>query len=110
MQTDNSLVNGATQLLGLPLLVCLILTACTSTSRVTVAKPTDVVGLKSLGSVQSTVPLGGLFRHVTYRMALNNCLRTAEKMGATHFIPDEDSRPSFLSFAETAHGTAYRHD
>ena len=90
------------------LLVSPLLMACTSTSRVSVARPADVIGLKSLGSIQSTVPLGGLFRNITYRMALNNCLKTAEGMGATHFLPDNDSGPTFLSFAETAHGTAYK--
>lgn len=84
-----------------------VLIGCTTANRVTMARPEDVKGYKPMGSIKSTVPLGGLFRHMTYQAALNNCLQKAEAMGATHFVPDEDSGPSFLSLTETAHGTAY---
>jgi hypothetical protein len=82
--------------------------SCTTASRVSVARPEDVRGLQSMGAIRSTVPLGGLFRSLTYQAALGNCLKKAESMGATHFVPDTDSGPSFFSVTETAHGTAFR--
>jgi hypothetical protein len=81
---------------------------CTTTSRVAIAKPDEVRSFKSLGSVRSTFPLGGLFKNFTYSLALNNALEKAGKMGATHFVLDEGSGPVFLAISETASGTAYQ--
>jgi hypothetical protein len=85
-----------------------LLVGCTTSSRVTVARPDEVRGFQSMGSIKSTMPIGGVFRRLTYQAALHNCLKEAEAKGATHFVPDPDSGPTFLSFSETAHGTAYR--
>jgi hypothetical protein len=84
------------------------LIGCTTTSRVAIAKAEDVKGYPSMGSVRSTFPFGGLFKNLTYSIALDNALEKAEKMGATHFVPDEGSGPAFFAISETASGTAYR--
>jgi hypothetical protein len=41
-------------------------------------------------------------------LALDSALEKAAKMGATHFVVDENSGPVFLAVSETASGTAYR--
>jgi hypothetical protein len=81
---------------------------CTTTSKVTIARIEQVRDFQSLGSVQSTYPLGGLFKNLTYSMALNSALNKAGKMGATHFVLDDNSAPTFFAISETASGTAYR--
>ena len=86
----------------------LALSACTTTSKVAVVRREDVKGFQSLGSVRSTVPFGGLFKNLTYTAALNKALDQAEKMGATHFVLDEESGPTFIALSETARGTAYK--
>jgi hypothetical protein len=85
-----------------------ILSGCTTTSKVAIARPEDVRSYQSLGSVRSTFPIGGLFKNLTYSLALDSALEKAAKMGATHFVIDENSGPVFLAVSETASGTAYR--
>ncbi len=89
-------------------ILIVILSGCTTTSSVAVVKPEDVKTYQSLGSVRSTFPLGGLFKNLTYSLALDSALEKAGKMGATHFVIDENSGPVFLAVSETASGTAYR--
>ena len=90
------------------LTIGITLSGCTTTSRVAIAKPDEVRSFKSLGSVRSTFPLGGLFKNFTYSLALDNALEKAGRMGATHFVLDEGSGPVFLAISETASGTAYQ--
>jgi hypothetical protein len=89
-------------------IIFVALSGCTTTSTVSIARPDDVKTLQPLGSVRSTYPLGGLFKNLTYSMALNSALQKAAKMGATHFVVDEGSGPVFFAISETASGTAYR--
>jgi hypothetical protein len=86
----------------------LIPTGCTTASHVAIARPEEVKGYPAVGSVRSTFPFGGIFKNFTYSLALDNALKKAEKMGATHFVPDEGSGPAFFAISETASGTAYR--
>jgi len=45
---------------------------------------------------------------MSYEAAVSDALKKAEKMGATHFVLDENSRAHFLGFSETVRGNAYR--
>jgi hypothetical protein len=105
-QTKSEKMNPITTLIATILIV--ILSGCTTTSRVAVVKSENVRTYQSLGSVRSTFPLGGLFKNLTYSLALDSALEKAAKMGATHFVIDENSGPVFLAISETASGTAYR--
>ena len=91
----------------LTLLAAVVVSGCTTTSRVAIAKYDEVKAFESLGSVRSTFPLGGLFKNFTYSLALNNALEKASRMGATHFVLDENSGPVFFAISETASGSAY---
>jgi len=103
-----TIFNKRNTLISALLLTGVLPIGCTTSNCVSVARPDEVKGFSAMGSIKSTVPFGGLFRNLTYQAALDNCLKKAESMGATHFVPDPDSGATFLSLSETAHGTAYR--
>ena len=87
---------------------CVLISGCSTVSSVKLASADEVKGYTFLGTITTTHPFGGVFKNMSYEAAVSDALKKAEKMGATHFVLDENSRAHFLGFSETVRGNAYR--
>jgi len=85
-----------------------LISGCSTVSSVKLASADEVKGYTFLGTITTTHPFGGVFKNMSYEAAVSDALKKAEKMGATHFVLDENSRAHFLGFSETVRGNAYR--